>query len=124
MQKFTYVAVLAGCVLAVVWLEPVLKVGVLRQWRRLLITLVAVAAVFVAWVLAAVAAGHWSYDASQVVGLWLPGGLPIEEIAFFVVVPVCAILAFEAVRSVLASSSRDKPHGDRAARRGGGGRAP
>jgi lycopene cyclase domain-containing protein len=102
MQKFTYIAVLAGCALAALWLEPVLKVGVLRQRRRLLATLAVVAIAFVAWVLAAVAAGHWSYDAGQVVGVWLPGGLPIEEVAFFLVVPFCAILTFEAVRSVLA----------------------
>ena len=113
MQKFTYAAVLLGCVLAVAWLEPALKVGVFRQRRRLLITLAVVATVFVAWVLAAVAAGHWSYDPRQVVGVWLPGGLPIEEIAFFLVVPVCAILAFEAVRLVLARRGRrvDQPDG-------------
>ena len=31
----------------------------------------------------------------------LPGGLPVEELLFFVVVPVCAVLGFEAVRKVL-----------------------
>ena len=31
-------------------------------------------------------------------GLLLPGRLPLEELLFFVVVPLCAILTFEAVR--------------------------
>lgn len=93
--------VLGGCLLAAIWLEPALRVGVLRQWRRLVLTLVPVAAVFVAWDLAAVAAGHWSFDPGQVVGVWLPGGIPLEELLFFLVVPVCAILGFEAVRRVL-----------------------
>ncbi len=113
MRTFVYAAVLAGCLLAVCWLDPVLRLGVLRQWRRLLTTLVVVAGVFVAWVLAAVAAGHWSYDRGQVLGVWLPGGLPIEEVAFFLVVPLCAILAFEAVRTVLSRA-------DQAGRRRGG----
>ena len=30
----------------------------------------------------------------------LPGGLPLEELLFFLVVPVCAVLGFEAVRQV------------------------
>jgi lycopene cyclase domain-containing protein len=57
---------------------------------------------FVAWDMAAIAAGHWSYDDSQVVGVWLPGRLPLEELLFFLVVPLCSVLAFEAVRTVLA----------------------
>jgi hypothetical protein len=28
----------------------------------------------------------------------LPGGLPLEEVLFFLVIPVCAVLAFEAVK--------------------------
>jgi lycopene cyclase domain-containing protein len=100
--EFTYLCVLAGCLVAALWLEPVLRVGVLRQWRRLVLTLVPVALLYVAWDLAAVAAGHWSFDHSRVVGVWLPGGLPLEELLFFLVVPLCSILGFEAVRAVLA----------------------
>jgi lycopene cyclase domain-containing protein len=118
MQTFVYAAVLAACLLAAGWLEPALRLGVLRQWRRLLTTLVVVAGLFVAWVLAAVAAGHWSYDRAQVLGVWLPGGLPIEEVAFFLVVPLCAILAFEAVRTVL--SRVDQANRRRRGQRDGG----
>lgn len=100
MGHFTYLAVLAACLLSALWLEPALRVGVLRQWRRLALTVVGVAAVFVAWDIAAIAAGHWSYDPRQLVGVTLPGRLPVEELLFFVVVPVCAVLGFEAVRRV------------------------
>ena len=106
MPGLTYAAVLGGCLVSAVWLEPVLRVGVLRQWRRLLLTLVPVAAVFIAWDLAAVAAGQWSFDPGQVLGVWLPGGLPLEEVLFFLAVPLCAVLGFEAVRTVLARGRR------------------
>ena len=33
-------------------------------------------------------------------GLRLPGGIPVEEVLFFLVVPLCAVLALEAVRKV------------------------
>ena len=99
---FVYLGVLAGCLGGALWLEPILRVGVLRRWRLLLLTLVPVVAVFVAWDVAAIAAGHWTFDRAQTTGVVLPGRLPLEELLFFVVVPVCAILGFEAVRTVLA----------------------
>ena len=101
MRHFAYLFVLAGCLGAALWLEPVLKVGVFRRWRRLLLSLLPVVTVFVLWDLAAIAAGHWRFDPAQITGIVLPGGLPMDEVLFFVVVPVCAILGFEAVRSVL-----------------------
>jgi len=107
MRHLAYLAVLAGCLAAAVWLEPILRVHVFRRWRRLLLTLLPVAVVFVLWDLAAIAAGHWTFDPAQITGVLLPGGLPLDEVLFFVVVPVCAILGFEAVRAVLG-----KPAGD------------
>ncbi|MDQ7911438.1 lycopene cyclase domain-containing protein [Phytohabitans sp. ZYX-F-186] len=101
MRHLTYLAVLAGCLAGALWLEPALRVGVLRQWRRLLVTLAPVVAVFVVWDLLAIAAGHWTFDPAQITGVVFPGGLPLDELLFFVVVPLCAILGFEAVRKVL-----------------------
>ena len=80
MRHLTYLAVLAGCLGAALWLEPVLRVGVLRQLRRRLLTLLPVVAIFVAWDLAAIAAGHWTFDPEQTTGVVLPGGLPIATI--------------------------------------------
>jgi lycopene cyclase domain-containing protein len=99
--------VLAFCLLGTLPLELWLKVGVYRRWRRLLLTLLPVVAVFVVWDLSAIAAGHWSFDDAQTLGVELPGGLPLEELLFFVVVPICAVLAYEAVRTV-----RGWPGGD------------
>ena len=107
MRHLTYLVVLAACLAAALWLEPVLKVRVLRRWRRLVLTVVPVAMVFVAWDLAAIAAGHWRYDPAQVLGVNLPGRLPLEELLFFLVVPVCAILGFEAVRKVTGWAARE-----------------
>jgi len=112
MRQFTYLAVLVGCLACALWLEPVLRVAVLRRWRRLVLTLLPVMAVFVLWDLAAIAAGHWTFDPRQVTGVLLPGDLPLEEVLFFAVVPTCAILGFEAVRAV-----RGWPAGDETSKR-------
>ena len=108
MGRLTYLAVLAGCLLAALWLEPILRVNVLRRWRRLALTVLPVIVVFSLWDLAAIAAGHWTFDPAQTTGLLLPGGLPADEVLFFVTVPVCAILGFEAVRAVLRRPAGDE----------------
>jgi lycopene cyclase domain-containing protein len=108
MRHLAYLSVLAGCLAAALWLEPVLKVNVLRRWRRLLLTLLPVVVVFVLWDLAAIAAGHWHFDPAQTTGIVLPGGVPLDEVLFFVVVPVCAVLGFEAVRAVLRRPAGDE----------------
>jgi lycopene cyclase domain-containing protein len=108
MRHLAYLFVLAGCLAAALWLEPVLRVNVLRRWRRLLLTLLPVVVVFVIWDLLAIAAGHWTFDPAQITGIVLPGGLPLDEVLFFMVVPVCAILGFEAVRAVLRPPAGDE----------------
>ena len=100
MRHLSYLAVLAFCLLGTLPLELWLGVRVYRRPRRLLLTLLPVVAVFYLWDVYAIAAEHWSFDPAQTVGLVLPGGVPVEELLFFVVVPTCAVLAFEAVRRV------------------------
>jgi lycopene cyclase domain-containing protein len=99
-RHLSYLAVLAFCLLGTLPLELWLGVRVYRRPRRLLLTLLPVVAVFYLWDVYAIAADHWSFDPAQTVGLVLPGGVPLEELLFFVVVPTCAVLAFEAVRRV------------------------
>jgi lycopene cyclase domain-containing protein len=94
----TYALVLLGCVLGTLPLELVLGVRVYRSWRRLALALLPMLAVFLTWDVLATRAGQWSFDPDQV--LATVGVLPVEEVAFFVVVPTCAVLALEAVRRV------------------------
>jgi lycopene cyclase domain-containing protein len=100
LTHLTYLALLVGCLVVTAPLELFLGVRVYARWRRLLLALLPEFVVFVAWVLYAIAQGHWAYDAGQTLGLRLPGGIPFEEVLFFLVVPVCAVLTFEAVRKV------------------------
>jgi lycopene cyclase domain-containing protein len=99
-RHLSYVAVLAFCLVGTLPLELWLGVRVYRQWRRLLLTLLPVVAVFVVWDLYAISAGHWTFDDEQTTGVLLSGELPLDELLFFVVVPTCALLSVEAVRKV------------------------
>jgi lycopene cyclase domain-containing protein len=100
MGHLTYLSLLVGCLLVTAPLELLLRVRVYARWRRLLLAIVPEFVVFVVWVLYAIAAGHWNYSPTRTLDVRLPGGIPVEEVGFFLVVPVCAVLALEAVRKV------------------------
>ena len=94
-MSWIYPAVLAGCLVATLPLELALRARVYSRPRRLLATLLPVLVVFVTWDALAIHAGHWHYR--HLLGLRI-GNVPVEELAFFLVVPVCSILTLEAVR--------------------------
>lgn len=96
LQHWSYVAMLAFCLIGTLPLVPAFGLRVLRQPRRLLLTIVAAGSPFLAWDLYATRTGHWRFDADQTLP-WRIAGLPLEEIAFFVVIPLVAVLTFEAV---------------------------
>jgi len=82
------------------WLEVIFKVGVLRRMKRALLSIIPVAIIFLAWDYYAVRSGHWFFDKSQVVGIYGPSGIPIEEFLFLFIVPLASLMTIEAVRAV------------------------
>jgi lycopene beta-cyclase len=104
-RSFQYLIVLAVCLAVTLPLELVVGARVWRRPRRLAKALAPPLAVFLAWDLWAAAAGHWRFNPSLTTDLRLPYGVPIDEVLFFVVVPICGLLTLEAVRSL---SKRDR----------------
>lgn len=90
---------LAFVVLGSFWLEIFLKVGVLRRIKRVLLSIVPTAIIFLIWDYYAVVSRHWWFDEEQVVGIFGPKGIPLEEFLFFIVVPLASLLTIEAVRT-------------------------
>jgi lycopene cyclase domain-containing protein len=82
-----------------IWLEIFLKVGVIRRIKRVALSILPTAIIFLIWDYYAVTNGHWWFDKNQVVGVFGPSGIPIEEFLFFFVVPLAALLTIEAVRT-------------------------
>ncbi|HSK25502.1 MAG TPA: lycopene cyclase domain-containing protein [Jiangellales bacterium] len=99
MIRLAYLGVLVFVVLTTLPLELYLGVRVWRRFRRLLLSVLPVAAVFAVWDLYAIAQDHWDFHPEQTTGVVI-GTLPLEEILFFLVVPVAAIMTLEAVRVV------------------------
>ena len=100
MLKFSYFAMLAFTVMGSFWLEIIFKVGVLRRAKRAALSIFPVAIIFLIWDYYAVHSGHWYFDKEQVVGIYGPAGIPLEEFIFFIIVPLAGLMTIEAVRSV------------------------
>lgn len=58
---------------------------------------------FLAWDAYAIAQGHWFFDREQMLGIYGPFSIPLEEYIFFMVIPMAAIFTIEGVTTV-------KPH--------------
>ena len=105
LRHWSYAAMLAFCLIGTLPLVPVYHLTVLRQLRRLTVTIVAAGTPFLLWDLWATRAGHWHFDGEQTLP-WRIAGLPLEEIGFFVVIPLAAILAYEGVRAARREGTR------------------
>jgi lycopene cyclase domain-containing protein len=111
-DRWQYLIVLGACLAVTAPLE-LFGSGVYRQPRRLLRAVAPVAVAFLIWDVIAVAAGVWWYNPRYLAGLSLPGGLPIEEVLFFLVIPICGLLTYSAVDTILRSARRRNHKGGR-----------
>lgn len=100
MRALTYLAVLAFIVAGTAWLPWATGAVVWRKLRRLLLSLVAPVLLFTLWDLYAIRQRHWSFDPQRVLSMRLFGLLPLEELLFFIVIPLASILTLEAVRAM------------------------
>jgi len=108
MRSWVYAGMLLFVLLATLPLEIVLRTRVYSRLRRFGLVLLCVAPPFVLWDVLATRAGQWSFDLSQTSGVTV-AGLPLEELAFFVVVPIASVMTLEAVRNVRGWTVGDEP---------------
>jgi lycopene cyclase domain-containing protein len=112
MDRFQYLALMGLCLALTLPLEFAFRARVYRRPRRLLRTLAPVVGVFYVWDAVAIARGHWWFDRRYVTGVELPLGVPLEELVFFVAIPLCALLTFEAVRNLLEGTASGDRRGE------------
>jgi lycopene beta-cyclase len=106
MDEWQYLALMGACLVVTLPLELVLGARVWRRPRRLLRALVPTVVIFLAWDMLAIARHHWGFRARYLVGWSLPADVPVEELVFFIAIPICGLLTLEAVRRLLGGSRR------------------
>jgi lycopene cyclase domain-containing protein len=106
--RWEYVFLLLACLAVTLPLE-FRGEGVYRRPAALAKAVLPVVLLFTAWDLVAIARRHWDFNPLFVTGVELPGSLPVEELMFFFVVPVCTVLTYEAVRALRLGGVRLDP---------------
>ena len=104
-DRWQYLILLGLCLAITAPLE-LFGAGIYRQPRRLARAVVPVAVVFLVWDAVAIAAGVWRYNGEYITGIDIPFRVPIEEVLFFVVIPLCALLTYNAVTAILDRGRR------------------
>jgi lycopene cyclase domain-containing protein len=97
---------MAGCLAVTLPLEFAFRARVYRRPRRLLRAMALPVLLFLVWDAVAIARGSWWFSSRYTTG-WIAGlGVPVEELAFFLVIPLCALLTYESVSVVLGRVRR------------------
>jgi lycopene cyclase domain-containing protein len=104
MDRWQYLLVLVACLALTAPLE-FMGTGVYRQFGRAARAILPVAAVFMVWDVVAIVTEIWSYNPRYVTGV-RAGALPLEELLFFLVIPICGLLTYSAVEGSLARLRR------------------
>jgi lycopene cyclase domain-containing protein len=104
-DRWQYVIVLGACLAITAPLE-MFGAGVYRQPRRTARSVLPVAVAFLLWDEVAIAAHVWAYNPGYITGLQIPVRVPIEEVLFFVVIPLCGLLTYNAVSAILDRFNR------------------
>jgi lycopene cyclase domain-containing protein len=105
MDRWQYLIVLGACLVITLPLE-IFRPGVYRHALRTTRAVLPVAAVFVLWDEVAIHAHIWTYNRAYVSGVYIPFQMPIEEVLFFLVIPLCALLTYNAVSAILERINR------------------
>lgn len=106
MDKWQYLLLLGGCLLTTLPLE-FFGDGVYRQPGRLLRAMAPVVAVFLIWDAIAIVLHVWHYNPRYISGINVPF-MPVEEMLFFIVIPLCGLLTYNAVTASLARRRRSR----------------
>lgn len=106
MEHGQYLWLMGACLAITLPLELLLGARVWRRPKRLLLTLLPLVVLYSLWDAAMIARGSWDYSDRYTTGVLLPLSVPLEEVVFFVVIPICGLLTLEAVGSVLHALGR------------------
>ena len=101
MAEFNYLGVLLFISICAVGVTLVFKVRAPRFWKTFFITDSIVLAVYLFWDYWAIDKKIWSFDPAQTVGLQVLGIIPIEEVLFFIIVPLMTVITYLALINLI-----------------------
>ena len=108
MAQFNYLMVLGFIGACAIFVNFGFKLRISSKWKIFLLTDAVILAIYLAWDFWAVSKGSWFFDQEQTLGIYIFSRLPIEEVLFFIIVPLMVVLTYLALIKLGKSSSAAK----------------
>ena len=97
MTHFSYLVVIAFISLCALGVNFGFRLTLGKYWRELLQTELVILVIYLSWDTWAIAKKSWFFDHRQIVNVDVLPKVPVEELLFFLVVPVMTILSYKAL---------------------------
>ena len=97
MENLHYAFVLIFIAICAIGVNFGFKLQFSKKLRLFLLTDSLILVIYVIWDFWAVSKESWFFDSDQILGIMLLGKLPIEEVLFFIIVPMMTVLTYLAL---------------------------
>ena len=97
MENLYYAYVLIFIAICAVGVNFGFKLQFARKLKLFLLADSLILVIYLIWDFWAVSKGSWFFDSNQILGIMLLGKLPIEEVLFFIIVPLMTVLTYLAL---------------------------
>ncbi len=97
MSHISYLAVILFVLICAFGVNLGFGLRIAKRWRELLFTQGAILVIYLTWDTWAIAKKSWFFDHHQTINLDLLPKVPIEEVLFFITVPLMVILSYQAL---------------------------
>ena len=101
MSHLNYLGVLAFIALCAVGVNFGFRLRISKQWRTFLLADSIIILIYVTWDIWAASRKSWYFDDKQILGAKLFGILPIEELLFFILVPLMVVLSYQSLQKII-----------------------
>jgi lycopene cyclase domain-containing protein len=92
---YAYVLIFIG--LCAIGVNFGFKLQFSKKIKLFLLTDSLILVIYLIWDFWAVSKGSWFFDPNQILGVMLLGKLPIEEVLFFIIVPMMSVITYLAL---------------------------
>ena len=97
MENLHYLYVLIFVAICAIGVNFGFRLQFSKKLKLFLFTDALILVIYLIWDFWAVSKGSWFFDPNQILGVMILGKLPIEEVLFFIIVPMMSILTYLAL---------------------------
>jgi lycopene cyclase domain-containing protein len=101
MEQFHYLFVLAFIGFCAVSVSLAFRLRIPRFWRNFFVADLSILVIYLNWDYWAIKKDNWSFDSEQILGLYLFGGIPVEEVLFFIIVPLMTVIVYVTLLKII-----------------------